>query len=376
MKRIVYSMICALALALALPAGAQTSVFTTFTNRPEEALTWCGAATGQMVMSGYPSSSCNLVQADVWDSIQTHKVEPSWDTDPSGLKDAMMTLCPPPGGGHWVVFSNASATSLMYSVAFWMNRNHFPVAVLLNTNPHNAIPTHLERWVAVKGIVTDLNPLTNSTVTLQYILIVDQAATFGDPPVERFLSGAQWYSEFAAVNNASSSYNGRFVAVIEPPERTGTLLSRRRQVTGTVIPAAQALRAAMRAAREAVRAASFRELASLQPRQPILVNPEREAYYIVPFGDEKQASTALLINAYTGEFLEAGRFKPRPILSEKEAVDRALQFTRRGQPKSYKATLVSDGDVPYYPSWRVNLDGDELLVGADAKVRRVEKRKQ
>src|SRR5262245_25418270 len=62
----------------------------------EEALTWCGPAAGQMVIAGYPTSACTKVQADVDASIQAHKVESNWDTDPAGLRAALMEQCPLP----------------------------------------------------------------------------------------------------------------------------------------------------------------------------------------------------------------------------------------------------------------------------------------
>src|SRR5450759_52992 len=91
-KSMPFVLVAVVILAAASRVTAQTSVFVTLTNHSEEALTWCGAATGQMVVGGYPASACAVVQADMWDSIQTHKVEASWDTDPGGLRDAMMAL--------------------------------------------------------------------------------------------------------------------------------------------------------------------------------------------------------------------------------------------------------------------------------------------
>ena len=358
-------------LAAASSATAQTSVFVTVTNHSEEALTWCGAATGQMVVGGYPASACTPIQADVWDSIQLHKVEASWDTDPAGLRDAMMTLCPPPGG-HWVAFSNPNASGLMHSVAFWMNANHYPVAALLSTATHNAIATHREHWVTIKGIVTDLNPLTNTSVTLQYVLIVDQPATFGDPPVERFLSGSQWYAQFQAVAKTGSAYNGNFVAVIEPPRTRGTAIAKLLPLTGTLIPIDRVIALAQRAVRDDLaKVPSFRELANLQPQRPLLVNPERGGYYIVPFTSAgKPPQMAVLINAYSGDFMEAARFKPRPILTEKEAATRALRFLGRGDARQYKAAPVSrEGGSLYFPFWRVTVEGQELLVDGDGNVR-------
>jgi hypothetical protein len=376
-KQSMMALLAAMALMTVSSAvRADVSVLTPVTPRAEEALTWCGAATGEMVVGAYPSGSCSPVQADVWDAIQTNKVEPSWDTDPAGLKEAMMTLCPPPGGGHWVVFSNTNASTLMYSVAFWMRRNSFPVAAVLNTDAHNAIGAHQEQWVAIKGIVTDVDPLTSSSVTLKYIFIVQQAPVFGDPAVERFITGSQWYSEFEAVTKAASTYNGKFVAVIEPPPSTGTLKAKLRLVTGTILSAQRILPLLQRSLRnsEVARLELFRDLVRLQPQTPVLVNPERGAYYIVPFGTPgKPATMAALVNAYDGELLEVARLRPRPVPSEREAIQRALRLVGRDkskEPPAAKATLVYEGGLPYYPSWRVNVDREEVLVDVAGNARR------
>src|SRR5215510_2391416 len=125
------------AVSTLLPAGYHS----------EEALTWCGPATGQMIVAGYPTSACTVVQADVDASIQTHKVEGNWDTDPAGLRASFADVCPLPSA----------------------------------------------HWVAITAIVTDVNPVGNPTVNLQFVQFIDPSPTnLGDPPMVRFVTGAQW----------------------------------------------------------------------------------------------------------------------------------------------------------------------------------------
>jgi hypothetical protein len=368
-------LVAAAVLAASMPLAASTSAFVTVTNRPEEALTWCGAATGQMIMSSYPTSSCAMVQADVWSGIQTYKMESTWDTDPVGLQEAMNHLCPPPGG-HWALVEDTDATRVMYAAAFWMNFNHYAVAALLKTAPHNGVTSHREDWVTIKGIVTDLDPLTAPTVTLQYVLFVEQAPTFGGPPTERFATGTQWYSEFQTVSIAESVHNGKFVTVIEPPKRSGTaIIAKRLPATGKIITPDAAMAAASRALQNDLQQASpsFRTLATLQPARPLLVRGDRVSYYLVPLsgGDKSQAS-AVLINADSGAFMEAGRYGPRPMLSASDAIARALRVRRVprtiGEPF---ATLVAPDDAgsPYFPSWLVYTGNDSWLVDPEGNVR-------
>lgn len=359
------------ALLIAAPALiAQTSTFITVPAHSEEALTWCGAATGQMILGGY-ATPCNVLQADVWATIQAHKSETMWDTDPVGLGQALMdqSLCVSPA--HWTAnLSSTNAQSVMWSVARWMKIKHYAVAAVLDTNGHNGIPSHKEHWVVIKGIVTDLDPTTATTVNLQYVLMEDPSpANLGDPPVERWLSGSQWYALFQPVTLTGSAFSGKYVAVIEPPERLGTAPARPRVFSGTIIPPERAVAAARRAlTADLSRAESFRTAANLQAGTPVLVNPSRGAYYIVPFGD----ALAVLVNAYNGEFMEAGHVKTRPILSKTDAVARASRFLARGRPDNAEATLVApEGVSPYFPAWRVAIGNEQLLIDTTGAVRKL-----
>jgi len=374
MKRVIQSILCTLAAAV---LSAQTSVFVTVTNHNEEALTWCGAATGQMAVSGYPAGACPVVQADMWDAIQAHQLEAGWDTDPKGLRDGMMAICP---GAHWVDFSNASAPALMYSAAYWMNRLHYPVPLLLSTTPHNSVAAHHERWILIKGMVTDNNPLTTSSVTLQYVFIVDPSPTvFGDPPAELLISGSQFYSEFQAVAKPGSAYDGKYVAIIEPPERTGTATAKRLPISGTLLSAAQILaRAERELATAAKYAPSIVESNALQPMRPQIVNGGRGgAYYIVRFAAPGKLPTlTVVLNAYSGELMEVVKHAPRSFLDESHALENAGRFLRGAKVSNLKATLVAplEGSAPYEPVWRVTANDVDLMVDPEGKVRRLPRR--
>ena len=365
----------------ALLAFAAHSVFVTVPFHSEEALTWCGPATGQMVIGGYPASACTRDQADVAASILAHKVESNWDTDPAGLRDAMMEQCPPPGG-HWAVFSTVNSSQLMYSVAYWMTHNHYPVAVLLGTSAHNSFLPHQEHWIVVKGIITDVDPTTNPTVNLQYVNFVDPSPlNFGDPPIEVFASAFQWSGLLTAVTKSPSAYQGKFVAVIEPPPTEGhAVIPGRPVATGRVIPGSEAVRFA-REAVETLKLAgmpSFREFAQARPLEPLLVNAERGGYYLVPFSvDQRTTTLAVLVNAYNGQFLEAGHFAARALLSEGAAVERvrgALKIQRPLTRADYMAALVSSPDTSerYFPEWSIKTRGRTLMVPQHGTVHEVQ----
>jgi hypothetical protein len=368
-------------LMTALAASAQHTAISTLLPpgyHSEEALTWCGPATAQMVIAGYPMSACTRVQADLDASIQAHKVEGNWDTDPAGLRAALVEQCPLPVGHSWVVFSPTDATVLMYWAAHYMTQNQYPVAALLGTTQHNSFAPHKEHWVTITAIVTDLDPSTHPTVTLQFVEFIDPSPmNLGDPPLVRYVSAAVWYADLAAVTKMPSAYNGKFVAIIEPPTVTGRAISEvKLLLTGSVIAAAQAQRAALAAVQKLklTDVAAFREFASAKPLEPLLVNAQRGGYYLVPFSvDQKPSSLAVIVNAYNGEFQEAGHFAPQTFLAERPALEHArlaLRLRKPFQPGEVKAELVSSSEgTPYAPEWRITTGNRTLHVGQLGNVR-------
>jgi len=365
------------ALTAAGPAAALHSVFLTVPNYSEEALTWCGPAVGEMVMEGYPGGAgCDEFQADVWAEILVHKTEADWDTDPVGLAEAMKSLCPPIG--TWSVFHRADATELMYLVAFYMTHNNYPVAAVLNTQTHNAIAAHQEHWVVIKGIVTDVDPTSSSSITLEHVWYTDPAPpVFGDPPVEHFISGSSWYAQFETVTKASSAYTGEYVAVIEPPQRRGRAIARPEVLEGRIIRREEAFEMARRWIEKLEILAElepFRKLRESEPLEPLLVNPKYGGYYLIPFSaDGKTAQYAIAINAYNGEFQEAGAFAPMRYLSEKEAMKRSASVLSNRELERAKASLVFTPEAGvtsrFHPVWKVEVEERALTVRQDGRVR-------
>lgn len=364
-------------LAAALAAAGCTTTLSV-TGHSEEALNWCGPAAGQTIIGGYPGSPpppCAVTppaQADVWDQIQANKVEAAWDSDPAGLRAALMNLCPPPGGG-WSVFAENDATVLMHAVAKWMKLREYPVAALLGTDGHNSFSAHREHWVTITEIVTDVDPVANPTVNLISVSIIDQPPVFGDPPVQRLIMASDWYaSELRAVSLGSSAYVDQFVAIIEPPPSRGTAVAAPLPVSGALIGPARAVAAARELVRRKPRSrmAFLRNLSKLRPATPLLVNPEERGYYLVPFTGGKR-SMAVLVNAYNGAIQEVAEYQPRPILPEPQAIALASRFLGR-KTDDARASLVSapDGGSPLFPVWRVAAGNDVVLIGPDGNVAR------
>lgn len=353
-------------------AWALHSVMLSVPDHPEEALNWCGPATGQMIMEGYPSGSCSVLQEDIWTAIQSYKAESMWDTDPAGLRDAMMNLC----GGHWVIFHNTDPQAVMYDVAYWMTKNNYPAAGLLNTLSHNAYTAHTEHWVAIRGIITDVNPTTNSSVNLQFVWFNDPSSVnLGDPSVERFVSGSTWYSEFQPVTKVGSSYIGKYVAIIEPPEIKGRAIAPAEVLVGKIINPEDALKYAARWIEEykLYDMQPYKFLKKAKPLLPLMVNKNYGGYYIIPYAvEEKSAQGAIIVNAYTGNFQEVGAFKPVAYMPKEDAINTALKYLNVEKPKKVDAELIfpiGEQTVSrYFPIWKVTVDRKVLGVGHQGKI--------
>jgi hypothetical protein len=236
-------------LAMAGSVFAQHSVYLETSNTVpsycQETDIWCGAATTQMILEGYPGGTEHpFTQTHIWNRIQVHRddLAVNWATDPDGLRDTLMELGGDPGVS-WNIYANSNAQSLMYSVTYWMTGRHFPTAVLVYGFQH---------WVMIDGFTTDVDPTTSTTINLQSIEIVDPwnppcpAATSGG--VRSLMTGANWYGNYWYMpgNIAASKWNGNYIAVIEPPVREGMAKAPRQVEEGRIIAEGAAKEYAMR----------------------------------------------------------------------------------------------------------------------------------
>jgi hypothetical protein len=249
----------------------------------------------------------------------------------------------------------------------------------------------------VKGVVTDADPTTTSTVTLQNVWITDPSpAMLGDPAIERFISASTWFSEFSTVTKATSAYNGEYVAVIEPPEKKGTVRPWIPEIRMGRVLEVDFILASSRRWLESTdflrEVKPFAPIYRSEPQQPLLVDAEEGGYYLVPFSEDgKRASRALLLNAYKGNFQEVGVFAPVRFLAQREAVERASQFwesegksgkggemetvraryreLRRKPKASLHYAPEAGSSSRYHPVWRVTDGRRTVAVRQDGTVR-------
>lgn len=341
----------------------------------QETSIWCGAAVTQMILEGYPGGlDFPHTQTDVWNTIQSYKDDTGvgWASDPDGIRETLMDLGAAPGV-NWSIFAKTDKTELMYNVAYWMNRRNYPVAVLINDWAH---------WVAIVGIETDVDPLTNSTVNLQWIKIFDPWSTSGCPTassggVISSMPGTTWYSTSNNYldnpgNYPASKWNGNFIAVIEPPVQTGKAVVKDCMpiLFGKPLPPKFITDMAYRwmTVYNLCKDKTYQVFKKLKALTPVLVNQYHGGYYLVPFGYENGniVQGAMVLNAYTGAFEEIGAFQqPRAYLTEAEATRLARDYVScecEAQVTAAELIYTPFPQTPnrYTPVWRIKISSAEL----------------
>lgn len=354
----------------------------------QEAGNWCGAATGQMALEGYPGGVEHpFTQTQVWNTIVTYRDDPgaNWATDPDGMRDMLMDLGGDPGV-HWSIFSDPTAATVMHDITFWMTIREYPTPVLVD--PGGSPYGSFQHWVLIEGFVTDVDPTANPAATLQFIDIVDPwnppcpANTSGG--IRQTVSGATWYTTYwgSPGNYPASKWHGNYVAVVEPPEKEGVVRAQLQVQEGEVISRDEARERAMKYMEEL----RFRErpayavLKDTVALEPLLINPRQGGYYLVPFGyEEGQLSQgAILVNAYSGDFEEIGAFeRPFAYLDQRRALRLAGSYlcdceADEKRLRDARADLVFQASAQarsrFLPVWRVSLRDETVFVTQEGLV--------
>jgi len=362
---------------------------------------WCGAASAQMIMDGYPDLLHRIFIdqgppniPNCWDTIQANNSTDStdlsamWASDPQGLLECLRLLNPPPGGS-WHVFMNTNRDTLLFNILYWMNRNNYPVAVLINQGGH---------WVVIVGFQSDIEPVLNSSPVLQQI-------TYNDPEPHNVGSvitktGAMWFAdEWNGAIKYTGTWHGNYLAVIEPPVKGTAKVEKIVRVGERIIKPEEAIERAYKWIKESdiarkspyniLRNKEIRHLAPILVREEI--NPEmkrthavmKPRYYLVPFGLEKEtgrcgvplARIGIIFNAYTGSFEEVGAFgRPVRFIPKKEAINIAAkalslkeeEIQKMVTEKQITANMMFQPSelthIRLYPFWEIKIREKMLYV--------------
>jgi len=314
-------------------------------NYCQEGISWCAAATVQMILEGYPSSDHVYTQTHIYNTCQANNGDSvSWSpgTDPEGVRGTLMELGGDPGV-TWIIVADPTKEHVMYWTVYYMTKYEYPTAVLVNTgNPFGSF----DHWVAITGFTTGNDPVSDPATVLHMIDIFDPwnppCPTASSGGLNASVTGSTWYGTYWAMpgNVSGSDWDGEYVVVVEPPDVSGVIRAVQQEFGPARIDPEEALEIAIGWVEEQgfAEREEYLALRVTVPGEPILVDREAEyggSYYIVPFVYERTEGVriAVLVNALTGEPQErSGR-----------SCIRFRTYARKRHSSSRAATCVSAG---------------------------------
>ena len=338
---------------------------------------WTGPATAKMVLetpiiSSHPAY-VSKTQADLWAWISTH-LDPAWSgvysgtySDPIALKECLKLYDTRPGWTYVIHQTSTYSAIVSQKIVYTLQHYEVPPAVPIDGGLN---------WVAVLGVNTDVDPSTGP-YTINWFLIND--------PRDPILGNNRYVSYFNWENNGTSSVflhittpdpfpnNMQKLAICDPKEpgplriKAPKLLLRRVKI----LPPEEAKKAAIKALekyglQEVPEFEAVRNVKKLG--NPILVKRMQgdihADYYIVPVvqkasGSHLKLTAAILIDAYSGAFLEASKAsKPvdYPYLTSTtdEIRERLSKTIQKKESASKRQVIIKKAELTWEPGLSVN----------------------
>ncbi len=344
---------------------------------------WSGPAAAKMILESPIITAHPLyaykTQTELWNYINTHAnalwnpLYPGVHTDPYAMRDCLKEYDTRPGFTYVIYDTPTYSPIISQKIVYTINNYNVPPAVPIDGGLN---------WVAVLGVDTTSDPALGP-YTINWFLIND--------PRDPILGNNRYVSYFDWENNGTNSVfkhittpapfpNNLLKMAVCDPEDPGPLIVEppkmplRRE---TVLSPSEAREAALKALNE-YNLMDKKDFQNAQKRissgKPILVKRTagrmRTDYYIVPLVKSyfifwKRLTAAVLIDAYSGAFLEASGAKKAisyPYLTM--SLDRARGLLMR---KIRKLEGISGKDLtiemptltwkpglsvnPYFPLW-------------------------
>ncbi|MCK4766050.1 MAG: hypothetical protein KAW12_27880 [Candidatus Aminicenantes bacterium] len=363
---------------------------------------WTGPAAAKMVLespiiTAHPAY-LSQTQAQLWTYIGTH-ADAAWNpfypgvhTDPEALKECLKNFDTRPG---WTFVIHSTSTYdpiISQKIIFTLDHYDVPPAVPIDGGLN---------WVAVFGANTTTDP-SAGPYTINWFLINDPR----DPVLGnyRFISYTSWENSGASSvflhipTPEPFPHNMQKMAVCDPKEPGPLKLIPPEKFIRRlkIIRPPEARKAAYVALRDngLLEKREFRMACEMMgSANPVLVRRKagslKADYYVVPMARGRMLAGAVLIDAYSGAFLETSIAKkpiPYPYLTQSDGQVREI-LTRKimeiegsKKIKVERPTLVWEPGLsvnPYFPLWkaRVKIKGTVKLRYLDYKQKVVDPRK-
>ncbi|MCX6664808.1 MAG: C25 family cysteine peptidase [Euryarchaeota archaeon] len=308
--------------------------------------------------------------------------------------------------------ANTDQTFMLKQICLWINYTVGTYGGHKPGHPSNVpalVPTYgdYSNWMAVRGIHTNNSayPLP-SALTVYGFWVNDPYPGIGGLGENSYKTIDQWTTQYYLPLVSSDIYNGKYVAICDPPESTqecnlkyaqspAQFTTEQKQLIALTQNSAakaspdliiQANQCTIKAAIDGVNqqllpqdtefATIFKDTIASTPL--FVQNLNGDNYYIVSFtrATTDQTVAVVLINANDGSFKEAS-WTQEPVkylpISKDDAQKLVLQTIKmvKGNTETQQiitSELVYRGSSPYYPEWRISINDHTYFVNQQGEL--------
>lgn len=297
---------------------------------------YCGAASAQMILNSEKLGIYVPSQATLYNYIHPRNQCSNWYTDPKGLKDVLNNYAGTKA--HFVVSALANQNDGVKKLAYTIDKYGVPPASLIYGCMH---------WVVVRGVITDVQPTTSSSYTINGFFVNDPwygSTSLGE---NKYIDIAHWKSDyFTGCGWCGSPGGDKYISVVDPDPLPKVMVK-----FPSVMPRkAAVISPRMAQERAMVLMKQFNKQKGFQQQfgealgiintsrvgDPVLVkrsDETRNAYYIVPLLKGALTSGAILLDAYSGQFQEATYVKQPLEYTNKLQASTATRIFRQKLPE-------------------------------------------
>ncbi len=356
---------------------------------------YSAAATCKMILD-YVRGDAILSQDELYDYGHANNAPENagiMEIDPQGVQATLNNY--KPEQYNFGIIAKTSVNDLLRDVCYWMD---YEVPDVAAPNTPAAVPVYgnYGNWMVVRGASASADPSEASSFTVYGLWLNDPTAEgIGE---NSYKTASELESTYLLPLSTGDSWDGKYVAVCEPPENPSEAEI---EIADFRITNSGKKLAYMLGASEALPAftnedvnfswqdvidlslledESFREaLQGAAPSSPVRVKgTERSSdYYLIPFtkhvGGQDLTSVVLVLDAAQGCFKEAS-WVNEPVeyllVGKQEAIDLALEKSNDNL-EDINAELAWEPRIsssPYYPFWKVVLDNEAWFVTQERKV--------
>ena len=334
---------------------------------------FCGAAVAQMWIEYNTNTSVD--QGELFygkpHGIKANNLEPRWWTDPHGLAYTTSWYA----RMHPPTISDYSYDDPYVAVAYQA------ISIISYNQPSASLVWDGGHWMLVKGVVLQLNPMEIKGFYVHDPYGFQEGWGFPTPDV--FKTVKAWVNAHFTPHSGGEIWYGKWVTVEYHPEATHptelvqgfSYTMETESSRGEPTTFKDVVDEAQKGLKEngLYDSDSFgSRLKGAKPASPIRVQSLSENlndYYIVPFEKRGEISAAAIVDAETGDFLEAtcgfATTADYLMISNNQAEEIIQKYI--GKELAGPLELVwmpcSHSWQPYYPFWLgVTVDGDQIFV--------------